>query len=93
MHLLITTRSFTLTCLFPIRPTNAPLTLPPAIFEWELFDEHREVPQVPDSEPWKESGGRGEYKFYPGNDPSRGIKETPSALNSVIIKDVNLPRV
>jgi hypothetical protein len=50
------------------------------------------VPKVPGSEPWK-SGSSGKYEYHPGGDPSRGKKEAPSALNVVIIPDVNLPKV
>lgn len=44
------------------------------------------------SEPWKTEGS-GKYQYHPGGDPSRGRKEAPSALNEVVIPNVNLPKV
>lgn len=53
--------------------------------------EHR-VARVPDSEPWK-TGSSGKYQYHPGGDASRGRKDAPSALNEVVIPNVNLPKV
>ena len=50
------------------------------------------VAKAPDSEPWK-TGGDAKYQYHPGGDPSKGRKDAPSALNEVIIPNVNLPRV
>ncbi|KAI5357566.1 Putative uncharacterized protein C3H7.08c [Septoria linicola] len=49
------------------------------------------VAQVEHSEPWK-TGGEARYQYHPGGDPSRGKKDAPSALNEVIIPNVNLPK-
>lgn len=48
--------------------------------------------QVEHSEPWK-TGNDARYQYHPGGDPSRGKKDAPSALNEVIIPNVNLPKV
>ena len=48
--------------------------------------------RIPDSEPWK-TGGSGAYQYHPHGDPSKGKKDAPSALNEVIIPNVNLPKV
>jgi hypothetical protein len=50
------------------------------------------VAQAPNSEPWH-TGGNAAYQYHPGGDPSKGKKDAPSALNEVIIPNVNLPRV
>lgn len=50
------------------------------------------VAKVPGSEPWN-TGGSGKYQYHPGGDPSAGRKEAPSALNTVIIPNVTLPKV
>lgn len=50
------------------------------------------VARVEHSEPWK-TGGHARYQYHPGGDPSRGKKDAPSALNEVIIPNVNLPKV
>ncbi|KAK5164200.1 uncharacterized protein LTR77_009894 [Saxophila tyrrhenica] len=44
------------------------------------------------SEPWN-TGGNAKYQYHPGGDQSRGRKDAPSALNEVIIPNVNLPKV
>ncbi|KAF7186419.1 hypothetical protein HII31_12276 [Pseudocercospora fuligena] len=49
------------------------------------------VARVEHSEPWK-TGGDARYQYHPGGDPSRGKKDAPSALNEVIIPNVNLPK-
>ena len=33
------------------------------------------------------------YRYHPGGDKSKPLKDAPSALNVVIIPDVNLPKV
>lgn len=50
------------------------------------------VAKAKDSEPWK-TGSDARYQYHPGGDPSRGRKDAPSALNEVIIPNVNLPKV
>lgn len=49
------------------------------------------------SMPWqtdgKETGEHFKYKYHPGGDPKKAPKEAPSALHSVIVPNVNLPKV
>lgn len=61
-------------------------------FSYSMFGDFAEVPKVENSEPWKENGGTGKYKFYKEGDPKKGVKEAPSALHSVVIPNVNLPK-
>ncbi|KAF2397353.1 hypothetical protein EJ06DRAFT_550904 [Trichodelitschia bisporula] len=49
------------------------------------------VAKVPGSEPWK-TGKAAVYQYHPGGDESQQKREVPSALHSVIIPNVNLPR-
>lgn len=42
--------------------------------------------------PW-ETGGTGKYQYYPGGDRSAEPKDAPSAINTVVVPDVNLPKV
>lgn len=49
------------------------------------------ISQAPDSEPWK-TGGEAAYQYHPHGDPSKR-RDAPSALNEVIIPNVNLPKV
>ncbi|KAI7132342.1 hypothetical protein KC352_g31054, partial [Hortaea werneckii] len=49
------------------------------------------VAQAPDSEPWK-TGSEAKYQYHPHGDANRGRKDAPSALNEVIIPNVNLPK-
>lgn len=50
------------------------------------------VAKAENSEPWK-TGGHAKYQYHPGGDTSKAKKDAPSALNEVIIPNVNLPRV
>lgn len=44
--------------------------------------------------PWETgSEGDGKYKYYPGGDRSAEPKDAPSAVNVVVVPDVNLPKV
>ena len=48
--------------------------------------------------PWEvddAEGGKGffKYRYHPGGDKSKPLKDAPSALNVVIVPDVNLPKV
>lgn len=47
---------------------------------------------APDSAPWQ-SDTKGKYQYHPGGDPNAAPKDAPSALHSVIIPSVNLPKV
>ncbi|KAG9554389.1 hypothetical protein KCU61_g6732, partial [Aureobasidium melanogenum] len=49
------------------------------------------VSKAADSEPWK-TGGEAKYQYHPGGDTSKPRKDAPSALNEVIVPNVNLPR-
>jgi len=44
------------------------------------------------TEPWK-TGGEAAYQYHPHGDTSKPRKDAPSALNEVIIPNVNLPKV
>jgi hypothetical protein len=50
------------------------------------------VSYAPGSEPWK-TGSDAKYQYHPGGDTSKGRKDAPSALNEVVIPNVNLPKV
>ena len=43
------------------------------------------------TEPWK-TGGNAAYQYHPHGDTSKPRKDAPSALNEVIIPNVNLPK-
>jgi len=43
--------------------------------------------------PWETGATEGKYKYHPGGDPSLAPKDAPSAVNVVVIPDVNLPKV
>ncbi|OJD37368.1 uncharacterized protein BKCO1_7000132 [Diplodia corticola] len=51
----------------------------------------KSVPKVAGSEPWM-SGSDGKYQYYPGGDSTQAPRDAPSALNTVIIPNVNLPK-
>jgi len=50
------------------------------------------VSKVENSEPWNVGGGQGKYQYHPGGDTSTK-RDAPSALNTVIVPNVNLPKV
>lgn len=43
--------------------------------------------------PWENNAGEGKYQYHPGGDTSVAPKDAPSAINVVVIPDVNLPKV
>jgi len=43
--------------------------------------------------PWESSSGEGKYQYHPGGDASAAPKDAPSAVNVVIVPNVNLPKV
>lgn len=43
--------------------------------------------------PWETGSGEGKYQYYPGGDRSAEPKDAPSAINVVVVPDVNLPKV
>ena len=49
------------------------------------------VTMADSSHPW-ESGTSGKYQYHPGGDRTKAPKDAPSALHSVIVPDVNLPK-
>ena len=54
----------------------------------------RDVAKAPNSEPWNQEGGsNAKYQYYPGGDQNAPKKDAPSALNEVVIPNVNLPKV
>ena len=46
------------------------------------------------SMPWQTDGNSEDFKYqyHPGGDKSKAPKDAPSALNSVIVPKVNLPK-
>jgi hypothetical protein len=55
---------------------------------------------APHSMPWQTESARGDsareqfkYQYHPGGDPKNPPRDAPSALNSVIVPNVNLPKV
>ncbi|KAK6341955.1 hypothetical protein TWF730_001439 [Orbilia blumenaviensis] len=55
---------------------------------------HEAVAQPRESMPWHsdDPNAKYKYKYHPHGDPSQAPKEAPSALHSVIIAEVNLPK-
>jgi len=59
------------------------------------------VSMAPGTMPWQvESSKKGEnpdehfkYQYHPGGDKNKAPKDAPSALHSVIVPNVNLPKV
>ena len=54
------------------------------------------VPLAEGSMPWQTEASSKEdfkYQYHPGGDKSKAPKEAPSALNVVIVPNVNLPKV
>ncbi|KAK5654390.1 hypothetical protein OQA88_7299 [Cercophora sp. LCS_1] len=45
------------------------------------------------SMPWETGSGEGKYQYHPGGDASAAPKDAPSAVNVVVVPDVNLPKV
>lgn len=43
--------------------------------------------------PWETGATEGKYRYHPGGDPDAAPKDAPSAVNVVVIPDVNLPKV
>ncbi|KAI9833309.1 MAG: hypothetical protein M1819_003704 [Sarea resinae] len=59
----------------------------------------QKVSMAKDSLPWQSETTAGDearadfkYKYHPGGDPTNPPKEAPSALHSVVIPNVNLPK-
>ena len=47
------------------------------------------------SMPWESENASADskYNYHPRGDPSKGVRQAPSALNTVIVPNVNLPKV
>jgi len=43
--------------------------------------------------PWETGAADGKYRYHPGGDKNREPKDAPSAVNVVVVPDVNLPKV
>jgi hypothetical protein len=43
--------------------------------------------------PWETGATEGKYRYHPGGDGSAAPKDAPSAVNVVVVPDVNLPKV
>lgn len=43
--------------------------------------------------PWETGATEGKYRYYPGGDEHAPAKNAPSAVNVVVVPDVNLPKV
>ncbi|KAK0656498.1 hypothetical protein B0T16DRAFT_316419 [Cercophora newfieldiana] len=50
------------------------------------------VPLAKNSMPWESGSGEGKYQYHPGGDASAAPKDAPSAVNVVIVPNVNLPK-
>jgi len=51
------------------------------------------VSMAENSMPWHKEGAKsGAYQYHPGGDKDAAPKEAPSALHSVIVPNVNLPK-
>lgn len=51
------------------------------------------VPIATHSMPWETGSTAGKYQYHPGGDASAAPKDAPSAVNVVVVPDVNLPKV
>jgi hypothetical protein len=51
------------------------------------------VPLASKSMPWETNATQGKYQYYPGGDSSAAPKDAPSAINTVVVPDVELPKV
>ncbi|KAL8393370.1 hypothetical protein RB595_003225 [Gaeumannomyces hyphopodioides] len=43
--------------------------------------------------PWETGSESGKYRYHPGGDSSAAPKDAPSAVNVVVVPNVNLPKV
>ncbi|KAI0399263.1 hypothetical protein F4802DRAFT_590441 [Xylaria palmicola] len=42
--------------------------------------------------PWETDAAEGKYRYHPGGDVAVEPKDAPSAVNVVVVPDVNLPK-
>ncbi|ORY55650.1 uncharacterized protein BCR38DRAFT_452061 [Pseudomassariella vexata] len=52
----------------------------------------QEVGMASQGMPWETGSAEGKYRYHPGGDTSQAPKDAPSAVNVVVIPDVNLPK-
>ncbi|KAK4102685.1 hypothetical protein N658DRAFT_505746 [Parathielavia hyrcaniae] len=50
------------------------------------------VPLAQKSMPWETGATQGKYQYHPGGDASAAPKDAPSAVNVVVVPNVNLPK-
>ncbi|KAK3996999.1 hypothetical protein QBC44DRAFT_365185 [Cladorrhinum sp. PSN332] len=50
------------------------------------------VPIAQNSMPWESGSTHGKYQYFPGGDSSADPKDAPSAVNVVVVPNVNLPK-
>jgi hypothetical protein len=50
------------------------------------------VPLAKNSMPWETNATQGKYQYHPGGDSSAAPKDAPSAVNVVVVPDVELPK-
>jgi hypothetical protein len=64
---------------------------------WASVTGETRTSRIDGTEPWKDGaeGSTGKYRYQTRASPGRDakVKDAPSALNSVIVPNVNLPRV
>ena len=52
-----------------------------------------ESPVAISKHPWENGGGEGKYSYHPGGNQSAEPKDAPSAVNVVVVPNVDLPKV
>ncbi|TPX14473.1 uncharacterized protein E0L32_005437 [Thyridium curvatum] len=50
------------------------------------------VPMAKDAMPWESGSGSGKYQYHPGGDKNAAPKDAPSAVNVVVVPNVELPK-
>jgi hypothetical protein len=64
---------------------------------WAAITGETKVSKIEGTEPWKDGaeGSTGKYRYHARATPGKEarVKDAPSALNTVIVPNVNLPRV
>ncbi|CAJ2503894.1 Uu.00g112880.m01.CDS01 [Anthostomella pinea] len=51
-----------------------------------------EVGMAKSGMPWETGSTEGKYRYHPGGDNQAAPKDAPSAVNVVVVPDVNLPK-
>ncbi len=51
------------------------------------------MPLAKASMPWETGSTQGKYQYHPGGDLNAAPKDAPSAVNVVVVPDVELPKV